>query len=158
MKVTRKLEVPTDIVTDIFCNKCGLSCKAPSGEFYGLIEAEITTGYYSTHLFDGDVHRFSLCERCLSDFMTSFLYPSNQLGEDITDDVDDECHDEDCECWQEGVTEPESFVSLISNAPSSYQDPYESVTYDELGGMDGTEEEPVQYITVPIKTKKESLN
>lgn len=59
-----------------FCNMCGLSCKSPAGINYGLIDVEVTGGYESTHIQDGDVHEFSLCERCLSEMFAKFKYPS----------------------------------------------------------------------------------
>ncbi len=74
MKITRKLSKPIDEDVDIFCNKCGLSCRSPMGEFYGLIEAEVVAGLESTHLKDGDVLKFSLCERCLADMFKVFIY------------------------------------------------------------------------------------
>lgn len=93
MKVTRKLAVPVSVVEDIFCNKCGLSCKSPAGDYYGLIEATVTAGFYSTHFEDGDVHKISICERCLRDMILSFKYPSFQgnymeLSDDHVEDFD----------------------------------------------------------------------
>lgn len=78
MKHSRKLAEPTDVVEDVFCNKCGMSCKSPQGYNHGLIEAEVIGGYESTHIGDGDVHKFSLCERCLSKLIKKFIYPSFQ--------------------------------------------------------------------------------
>lgn len=75
MKNITKIDQPTEVV-DIFCNKCGMSCKSPLGDFYGLIEAEVAAGYHSTHLKDGDVHKFSLCEGCLKTLFDTFKYSS----------------------------------------------------------------------------------
>lgn len=74
--VTETREV-TKII-DIKCNKCGETCQkgsAESPDYYGLIEPEISAGYYSTHLSDGCTYSFSLCERCLDDLFQSFKLP-----------------------------------------------------------------------------------
>jgi len=70
MKTTRK--VISEEISDVFCNKCGMSCKGHVGNFNGLIEATVTGGYDSTHLEDGDVYTFSLCERCVKELIDSF--------------------------------------------------------------------------------------
>ena len=75
MKIDQPI-VKTD--TEIFCNKCGMSCKGTTGSFNGLIEAEVMGGYDSTHLDDGDVYKFSLCERCLKELIDSFKLFSKQ--------------------------------------------------------------------------------
>lgn len=106
MKYSRKLATPTDVVEDVFCNKCGLSCKSPQGHNHGLIEAEVVGGYESTHIGDGDVHKFSLCERCLLDMINEFHYPSFQ-GNYITPDDDNQVEGFDPhQYWGEGVYLP----------------------------------------------------
>lgn len=63
MKTNREdIKQPSD---NIFCNKCGMSCLNMQGGHNGLIEAEVVGGYDSTHIDDGDVYIFSLCEKCL---------------------------------------------------------------------------------------------
>lgn len=63
---------------EIFCNKCGMSCKGHLGGFNGLIEAEVIGGYDSTHLDDLDVYIFSLCESCLKTMFETFMFPARQ--------------------------------------------------------------------------------
>lgn len=106
MKYSRKLSAPTDVVEDVFCNKCGMSCKSPQGYNYGLIEAEVIGGYESTHIGDGDVHKFSLCERCLQKMISKFLYPSFQ-GNYIVIDKETQAEGFDPHTyWGEGVYLP----------------------------------------------------
>lgn len=72
---------------EIFCNKCGMSCRGHVGNFNGLIEARVAGAYDSTHLGDGDMYKFSLCEQCLvklfktfkltSHFITNYIFPEN---------------------------------------------------------------------------------
>lgn len=78
MKRTESLKKEVTETVDVFCNKCGFSCKDPNGQFCGLIEAEVSGGYGSTHLGDGDVYIFSLCERCLLEMFEKFHYPAKQ--------------------------------------------------------------------------------
>ena len=65
---------------EIFCNKCGMSCRGHVGNFNGLIEARIYGAYDSTHLNDGDIYKFSLCERCLVELFNSFKLTSHYKG------------------------------------------------------------------------------
>jgi hypothetical protein len=68
------------------CNKCLSSLASESGCFYGLIDAEVIGGYESTELDDGDVHKFSLCEKCLMELFLSFKESSlqgNYLFEEV---------------------------------------------------------------------------
>jgi hypothetical protein len=68
---TREVEV----IEDIFCNKCGISCKSEWGNsFYGLIEVVVTGGYESTHLGDMSEWCFSLCEGCLDELFKTFKH------------------------------------------------------------------------------------
>ena len=78
MKKTETISKEVTETVDVFCNKCGFSCKDPYGQFCGLIEAEVSGGYGSTHLGDGDVYIFSLCERCLIEMFPTFMYPAKQ--------------------------------------------------------------------------------
>lgn len=72
MKLKQSVTKPVEEIVDIFCNKCGMSCKGHIGNFNGLIEAKVTGAFDSTHLGDGDVYCFSLCERCVSELVESF--------------------------------------------------------------------------------------
>ena len=66
------------VVKDILCNKCGNSCR-PSNvhcrNFYGLIEARVTGGYFSEDLEDLTAYTFSICESCLKELFASFALP-----------------------------------------------------------------------------------
>jgi hypothetical protein len=57
---------------EIFCNKCSMSCRGHVGNFNGLIEARVDGAYDSSHLEDGAVYIFSLCEKCLTDLFSTF--------------------------------------------------------------------------------------
>jgi hypothetical protein len=98
MKFTRTLAKDIQEITEIFCNKCGMSCRGHVGNLNGLIEATVSGAYDSTHLEDGDVYTFSLCERCIKELIDSFqlyakqgnyLFPEdNQPGPVLQDLVD----------------------------------------------------------------------
>jgi hypothetical protein len=66
----------------VICNKCGSSCQieVASGIYCteGLIEVEVHAGYAASIMDDGDVHRFSLCEKCLVELIETFKHPSLQ--------------------------------------------------------------------------------
>ncbi len=51
------------------CNLCGESLiiehERSKTTAYGLVGAQVTGGYYSTHLLDMNRYQFSLCELCL---------------------------------------------------------------------------------------------
>lgn len=67
-------------VFDRFCNKCGMSCRDASSEpnrvsFNGLIAGSVVGSYLSTHVRDGDVYEFDLCEGCFLSISKDFKYP-----------------------------------------------------------------------------------
>jgi hypothetical protein len=76
MRVRRQVHKVMEEVVDIFCNKCGVSCKllelGGKSYFGGITEIEVTGGYSSTHLEDGDVYQFSLCEQCVLELIKTF--------------------------------------------------------------------------------------
>lgn len=83
MKIVETKSIETEIVKDVFCNKCGESC-IPSllrsdnifpKDFYGLIETTVSGGYYSDALSDCCNYTFSLCEGCLIELFDSFKLP-----------------------------------------------------------------------------------
>lgn len=81
MKKVKQAKVKKEIITDIICNKCGDSCvtlrSSETNEIMdseGLIEHEVNFGYYSNHFQDGDRIQFSLCEKCLFDFVKTFKH------------------------------------------------------------------------------------
>lgn len=54
---------------EVLCNLCG-GCIRPMGSFsegypHGLENAEVSGGYSSYHLLDGNEYTFNLCEQCL---------------------------------------------------------------------------------------------
>lgn len=74
---------------EIFCNLCGMSCRGVVGNFNGLIEAKVYGAYDSTHLGDGDIYKFSLCERCLSELFDKFKLTSHLIANYIfPEDID----------------------------------------------------------------------
>lgn len=65
---------------EIFCNKCTMSCRGHIGNFNGLIEQEVRGAYDSSHLNDGDIYKFSLCEQCLLELFKTFKLTSHYIG------------------------------------------------------------------------------
>lgn len=80
MKTTKKETQEVEVIVDVFCNKCGESCKGAIGNLNGLIEAKVSGAYDSTHIGDGDVYEFSLCEKCLSELFDTFKHKALQFN------------------------------------------------------------------------------
>lgn len=89
-----KAEVEKEIVIEHRCNKCGELCTTPSlethlalhpnnsergREWYGLIDTDFTTGYFSDSLPDGHKYTFSLCEDCLKALFATFAIPPDDF-------------------------------------------------------------------------------
>lgn len=81
MKIIKKVvkQVEQEEVEDIVCNKCGETCNvvpkeqlAGFPEYNGIIEYDIMGGYFGNAIADGDQYRFSVCEKCLVEFMKTF--------------------------------------------------------------------------------------
>jgi hypothetical protein len=73
-----------DRTTELHCNKCGENMKRFStdadGEtfcvgYYGLVDAELSGGFYSDPLSDCTTYRFSLCEKCVMELFETFKVP-----------------------------------------------------------------------------------
>lgn len=85
MKKMKTVTQEVEIIEDIVCNRCGGSCRSKldpieNTDFYGLIEASFSTGYFSQHLPDGFIYSFSLCEECLAELFKSFkIEPKAEL-------------------------------------------------------------------------------
>ena len=77
MKITQKEMVEEEVTVDVFCNKCGGSCKRECG-FFGLIEHTVSGGYGSDPLSDGASYTFSLCESCLNELFNEFKIPVDE--------------------------------------------------------------------------------
>lgn len=72
MKKTTLLDVPTETIIDIICNKCGQSCKT---EFdYEHAVGHSYFGYGSKH--DMEIYKFDLCEKCFFELEDSFKIKS----------------------------------------------------------------------------------
>jgi Fe-S-cluster containining protein len=85
MKKMKTVIQEVEIIEDIICNKCGGSCctkfdPIENTDFYGLIEASFSTGYFSQHLPDGFIYSFSLCEKCLAELFKSFKIEPKTIG------------------------------------------------------------------------------
>ncbi len=90
MKTTKTVTREVVETDEVRCNKCGELCTTPSQErqmlmshrgtrdWYGLIEAKFTTGYFSDVLNDMQAYTFSLCEPCVKELMESFTLPAEQ--------------------------------------------------------------------------------
>jgi hypothetical protein len=83
MKKTIVITTQIEEVDDIICNKCGKSLKEEirdgmvliNEEFCGLMETEVYGQYYSPYLENGQIYRFSLCEKCLKNLFRRFKIP-----------------------------------------------------------------------------------
>lgn len=153
MKTVRKLDKPVTEIEEIFCNKCGLSMKSPQGCYYGLVEAEIVAGYESTHLEDGDVHKLSLCEACLSQIFEECTYPTlqgNYISEEVphAKDFDPEHYFFSRPQPDDDDDDDDKAESLIENMDLTEYVPYE-------GDEDG---EQVELLCPVSLKKKEDLN
>lgn len=159
MKKITKLSKPTDIVEDIFCNLCGMSCKSPMGKYYGLIEAEVFAGYESTHLEDGDVHKFSLCERCLKDMFAKFTYPSfqgNYMFPEGTGDLD--------LAYVDGFN-PNKYLPNLEEVKASFKSIIETINdeapfpdYDSNLVYEEISDDDIEVTLIDPIPKKEDLN
>ncbi len=82
MKITHFANRQVEEISNILCNKCGGSLipeactKHKFKEFYGLVEANVSGGFFSEHLSDEEEYEFSLCEFCLKQLFDSFVYPA----------------------------------------------------------------------------------
>ncbi len=162
MKVTRKLPVPVDVLEDVFCNKCGKSCKSPMGEMYGLIEATVSGGFESTDLGDGDVHTFSLCEGCVFKLVGKFKYPSLQGNYLFPDEPHVEGFDPRDPSGkvvmvpEPGITSNLSFQDVLDALAKDGSLTIESIDSFNLDSLD---EETVELVgDLPPKVKKEDMN
>lgn len=92
MKVshTEKQEHEVEIIDDVVCNKCGDSCvEEETGDIYGLVEAEVTGGFWSTSLQDKTAYNFTLCEECLTDLFAEFKHPVEETEFSVDEEVED---------------------------------------------------------------------
>lgn len=62
-------------ITDTLCNKCGETCMIDN-DLYGLHDVHMSGGYSSTHIDDGSVYKFDLCEKCTKAFIDTFKIPA----------------------------------------------------------------------------------
>ena len=81
MKITRIITETkeVEVIDDILCNKCGESCRTDDfdfGNMEGLVEVAITGGYNSQYIGDMTQYTFSVCEKCLMDFVGTFKIPA----------------------------------------------------------------------------------
>ncbi len=162
MKITRKLEAPVDVIEDVFCNKCGSSCKSPQGAMYGLIEATVSGGYESNYLGDGDVHTFSLCERCVSKMIGQFKINSLQGNYLFPNEPHVEGFDPRDPSGkvvmvpEPGITSNLSFQDVLDALERDGSLTIESIDSFDLDPLD---DETVELIgDLPPKVKKEDMN
>jgi hypothetical protein len=88
MEVTKTVMTEMVEVMDIFCNKCGESCKIDDGFgknqrlYAGIIDLEYAgpAGNYERSIEEGSVHKFALCEKCLAELIGSFKIDSFQFN------------------------------------------------------------------------------
>lgn len=127
-----KIEKETGKREDVFCNKCGMSCRGFMGKDNGLIEQKVyfngiekikvSGGYDSTHIDDGDMYVFSLCEKCLIKLINSlklYAYYGNymfpQPSERIWNDLSEENQ------WKHSVTvNDEDLIDWFKNCSKEF--------------------------------------
>lgn len=68
---------PPEPLPFLACNMCGIDLRpddddSHSVDYYGLPNAVVTGGYFSSHLSDLLAYRFSLCEGCLLNLFGTF--------------------------------------------------------------------------------------
>lgn len=166
MKYVRKLTKPVTQVTEIFCNKCGLSCRSaiPMDEFNGLIEAIVTGGYGSTHLEDGGVYKFTLCERCLVDLFKEFKTNPFQ-GNLMIPNVDNQAADFDPKAPGYASEEAEeAFFRQLEAEDAEYNEDVGEIgnfladlEIEDLISTD-VDLDDVMELPRPLRIKKEDLN
>ena len=161
MKITKQIQRFVKEIVEIHCNQCGLSCKSPMGEYYGLIEATVLAGYESTHLEDGDSYKFSLCERCLSELFESFMYDSFQ-GNILNPETESKQYASDFNP-QEYIIHNDGIISLEELDPDeiitdlTLDEPYPGDDLYREGFVDDGHDDERVSDNIPIM-KKEDLN
>lgn len=75
MRTTKSVEKLVEVVDDVLCNKCGLTCY--NGFHHsGLIGATVHGSYGSRAISDGDVFKFDICEPCFKSLSETFVIPA----------------------------------------------------------------------------------
>lgn len=67
------------------CNNCGENLCLGHNDMkspHGLVDASVTGGYCSDHLFDMTSYEFSLCEKCLRTMFNKFVIPPKVTDSD----------------------------------------------------------------------------
>jgi hypothetical protein len=73
MKKTKIVTRQVEEVDTIICNKCGEESKS-SAYAGALTDATVCAGYDSSHLDDGAMYSFDLCEKCVVELMKTFKH------------------------------------------------------------------------------------
>ena len=72
-----------EIITEVYCNKCGNKhsyseayfLKIKENVHYSGLCITFRAGYYSKVLSDGTEYNFSLCDACIAALFTTFKFP-----------------------------------------------------------------------------------
>lgn len=72
MKTLKKIQVESEVIDTIICNKCGKEYNIDY--FHGLAEVRVSGNYFSKVLADGITYTFSVCEYCLDEYFNQFKH------------------------------------------------------------------------------------
>lgn len=88
MKTTKVVTREIEETAEVRCNKCGDLCSTPKREiavaedsrceWYGLIGATFSAGYFSEVFEDGHKFEWDMCEPCLKQLFASFKIPAKR--------------------------------------------------------------------------------
>ena len=72
----------------VICNKCESICNVQQdgeiwNDVYGLINANVSGGYFSKYLEDGSEYSFDLCEKCVSELFDTFKILPDKIDHGI---------------------------------------------------------------------------
>lgn len=79
MLITREVPVPVNEPVEMFCNKCGCSCRAPGPEDelpdFNCVEQKIFYKPGSNGLFEGvDSEDAHICHKCYLEYQATWLH------------------------------------------------------------------------------------
>lgn len=108
------------------CNSCSEVITPCS---YGLIDAKVSGGYDSHHLWDLTTYQFSMCEKCLRDLFNNFKVPPATYGNDIEGNISsNEAYEQDRKAherrlWRDSGAQDARFGTGICNYEEECKEP-----------------------------------
>lgn len=80
MEVTKFINKPTEVTSDILCDCCRKSCKTQSGEAYAdfeYMELKADWGFFS--IKDGESWTAHLCEACVDEKLSFIKFTKRSI-------------------------------------------------------------------------------